>query len=427
MYIYVQHISILIILIILIIVVYIKIKYPFWNIQPVFHNYDFWRYYCRVPNLIQRGYSIKTKYTDFENVKSIAFLEMSSKQQNEFVNVLQCYLVRSDRVINNINYQILHTYLSGHSNPAFVSIYYNPVYSLEHDISNNQLQLINTPNAIGCISSRPIKFFVKDIYDDTHEHNVYFIDHICEHREFQEKNIIRRLIQTHEYNQRNKTIDCPVSLFKHEGELLKGIVPLVKFDILTFFLKPVKPPPLPPHFTVTKIEHSNNDMLLDFLFEISRKKSSTPFRVAAFPEINSIANLIKNKIWYIYALQSNNTMYGLYFLKDTNTIHEDISVDNTNNIANSLECVTSISNMVSTLDSNSLFFAGFLNTLYQINVLKHRTYKVITFQDIANNDIIIERWKWKYSPLFETVAGYYIYNMVCPRMPLNARNAFVLL
>ena len=42
---------------------YIKIRYPFWNVQPVYHTYDFWRWFYRTPFLIQRGAPLKPSST----------------------------------------------------------------------------------------------------------------------------------------------------------------------------------------------------------------------------------------------------------------------------------------------------------------------------------------------------------------------------
>lgn len=426
-----QYIFLTIVLTIMVIFITIKLRYPFWNVQPVFHTYDFWRYYATRPYQIQYSNPLKTKFTDFANIKTIPFLDASENEISEFVDLLQCHSIASDRVMNITNTKTIGSYLTGHSIPSYLSFYYDHKYSIEIDPSTN-ITIADNPKIVGCISSRISRMFLQDVHGELHSSMVYYMDHICVNRDFSKMtekiantvNITRKLIQTHEYWQRLGTPEIPVSILKQEGDPCQGIVPLVQFKISTFTLNKVKGPPLPPHFTVVRICKENMDLLSDVLFEISRNGSNSPFSVAVFPEIGSLTELIRSSIWYIYALLFEREVYGLYFLKDTKIIYEDVGEKGEGNL---IECFASISNMVANRESNAVFFSGFLNTLYQINALKYKIYRVIAFHDIANNDRLLERWLWKYSPMFETQSAYYLYNMVCPRTPVNPYQCLLLL
>ena len=114
-------------------------------------------------------------------------------------------------------------------------------------------------------------------------------------------------------------------------------------------------------------------------------------------------------------------IYGLYFLKDTKTTYEDVENGNL------LECVASVSNTSSVGIPNGLFFAGFLHALKGIMGLDETTYRMISFTDIGHNNRILDKWRWKYSPIFENPAAYYIYNMIVPGMPLSKEKSLILL
>ena len=95
---------------------------------------------------------------------------------------------------------------------------------------------------------------------------------------------------------------------------------------------------------------------------------------------------------------------------------------------NVIECIGSIS-VKNTNDEkiNSVYFGGFLNSLYDIQETYNNKFKLITFFELANNKSLIERWKWKYTPLSITESAYYLYNAVFPFMPINSSDAFILL
>ena len=65
---------------------YIKIKYPFWNIQPVYHTYDFVRGFISSPFIIQTRYPMKTKYCDFISVETVSYVDIDEPHKKMFVD-----------------------------------------------------------------------------------------------------------------------------------------------------------------------------------------------------------------------------------------------------------------------------------------------------------------------------------------------------
>ena len=73
----------------LVLFAYIKIRYPFWNNQPVFHTYDYLRYFYSVPYVIYKYIPVKTKFCDFNQIETASYTECSQESINKMVNLLQ--------------------------------------------------------------------------------------------------------------------------------------------------------------------------------------------------------------------------------------------------------------------------------------------------------------------------------------------------
>jgi len=399
----------------------------------VFHTYDVWRYWTRRPFQIQYGGALKTKYTDFDHVVTVPFADLSEDHLGHMVDLLQCHYISSERILTLIDASTIRALLTGHSHPAYVSFYCEPHYEIvydgsggtltkQEDISGGKIKPII--KEIGCMSARPIRLFLWNDYDQFAKHSVYFWDHICIHRDHVSKPWTKHLIQTHEYMQRLKSPDIAVSMFRKEQTLCEGVVPLVKFNIYTFYLHPVKVPPLPTHVTVTRIMNKDIGILSDFLYGLTNTAHPL-FTLCAFPELGSIEGLLKDCVWYVYVIRRKDQIYGMYFLKNASTNFEDVDQGNL------LEYVASVSTLsIMRGQGRDLFFAGFLHALHDIMSLRGKgdlVYRMISFTDIAHTGRLLDTWRWKYSPVFENPAAYYIYNMVVPKMPMAKETCMILL
>ena len=61
---YLQIIFYTLIILLIVVYMYIKLKYPFWSSQPVFHMYDFY-YWFFSPGYINKDLPEKNKFTNF--------------------------------------------------------------------------------------------------------------------------------------------------------------------------------------------------------------------------------------------------------------------------------------------------------------------------------------------------------------------------
>ena len=201
--------SIFILFLVIFILAYIKIRYPFWNLQPVYHSYDFWNLFISKPYIVYKFRPVKNKFCDFINVKTKSYFDLTIKEQELFVNLIQCYHISSDKLLYIMNKENIATYFIGQSETPYISFY-------------NEITINKDNNPIGCISSRSVNIILPE-----KTYISYFFDYMSINREHTDVKIVRRLIQTHEYNQRILNPKIQVSIFKKEIELydyIRGFV-----------------------------------------------------------------------------------------------------------------------------------------------------------------------------------------------------------
>lgn len=390
------HINLIILFCIIFILAYIKIRYPFWNIQPVYHSYDFWKFFVKEPYFVYKSKPIVTKFCDFENVQTYPYSELTPEKQSEMENLVQCYYISSENVLNIITKENLKSYFTGYNEPVYVSFY-------------NEKNINNTFLPIGFISSRPV-----DILLDNTSYKIYFVDYLSINREHLNKKISRKLLQTHEFNSRvlNPNIKC--SLLKKEIDLYSGVVPLIQYTTGLYYLRNLSLPSLPKHCVVSRVYKNDLNFLSDFFSKI--REHSDNYNLRIIPDLGSLQTLIKNEILYVYVLKKGLDFIGIYFIKDEKTQYDNM------NGAETLHFVASINNC----SSEKIFILGFFHTIKALQKYK-KYYNFILFDNIGNNELILRTWRKKYTPIIENQAAYYTLNLIHPCSPISYQKSFILL
>jgi hypothetical protein len=403
-------------LLFLIIFIYIKIKYPFWNTQPVFHIYDFWRYWIKSPIIIQHRYPTKTKYCDFERIETIEYLEATHNHKKEFIDLLHCYYIPDENALFVFNLENLHTYMTGHSHPSYLSFYREDYYTTlgKTNIITDSTIIDTIKKPVGCISARSIDVKILDepIF------KAYFFEFICIKREKEDKYLSRYLIQTQEFRQRKINMDSilkskdkyekpvSVSIFKKEIDLCQGVVPLVEYETKMFIIKNELLRKLPPYFVLIEIGAENIDLLMDFL-EISQKK----FEVFGISEIGNLLGLIQKQLLIVYCIQKSKDIYAAYFFKDSRIQYDDKGV------------MLFLSASINNSNSSDLFYMGFLQSLRSI-LKKKPIFQLLFLENISHSKIIYERYKGQLIGSYKS--AYYFYNYVIPKQPISNNRIFLL-
>jgi len=189
-------------LLIILILLIIRIKNPFWSIQPVFHYYDF-MYWFYNKGVIRSELPEKNKYTNFKNIETINFNKLTNNYINDAVKLIQYnYLKNKDNHYYPKKNNIL-PYFQGNSINSFWTFYWEPNILVD----NKTGLTIDDKRLIGFISGRPleVKIYFKSYnsksYKKCEQFNVYYVDYLCVDKMSRKKGIAPQLIQTHEYNQ----------------------------------------------------------------------------------------------------------------------------------------------------------------------------------------------------------------------------------
>ena len=388
---YLSYILFFSVLIIFLIYIYIRLKYGFWFSQPVFHVYDL-LYIFKPPGIIQHDLPEKNKYTNFKNIETIIFPELSELKKTRLVNFIRSnYLQNRDNIFSPQSENII-PYFTGHNTKTFVSFYNEENFML--DLKKGTM--IEDKNIIGLMTSRPIHIAINNNDKDA-KFDAYYVDYLCVDKMFRKKGIAPQIIQTHEYNQRHLNKNIVVSLFKREDELT-GIVPLCVYSTYGFSVnKWTKPSELHASYKLLEINAQNFHFLFDFI-----KHNSKQFGIVINAEVTNIIELIKTKNIFIYVILLDDEIICAYFYRKSCTfIEKNMEV---------LSCFASIN----TTD-NSTFIQGFKISFWKIAAENFFGFSAI--EEISHNHIIIDNLKIKTTPLIVSPTAYFFYNFAYPTFP----------
>lgn len=368
--------------------IYIKLKYGFWFDQPVFHVYDL-IYIFNPPGIINHSLPEKNKYTNFKNIETIIFPELSEFKKTRLVNfICSNYLQNKDNVFSPKSENII-PYFQGHNSKTFISFYNED--NIMMDLKKGTM--IEDKKIIGMMSSIPIHVTINNRDKDA-VFDAYYVDYLCVDKMYRKKSIAPQIIQTHEYNQRHLNKNIVVSLFKREDELT-GIVPLCVYSTYGFSVnKWTKPPDLHSSYKILEINAQNFHFLFDFV-----KNNGNKFDIVINTEVTNIIELIKTKNIFIYVITLDTKIICAYFYRKSCTfIEKNMEV---------LSCFASINNY-----DNEVFIQGFKISFWKIAAENYFGFSAI--EEISHNNIIIENLKIKTPPLIVSPTAYFFYNFAYP-------------
>lgn len=382
---YLSYIFFFTTLIILLTYIYIRIKYGFWAIQPVFHVYDI-GYMIYSPGIINHELPQKNKYTNFKNIETIVFQEMTELKMKKFVTFIKInYLQNKDNTFHPKDVNII-PYFKGHNDKSFVSFYNKD----ENMIDLKKGTIITDQKISAIMTSRPVNIVINNS-DKNAKFTAYYIDYLCVDKSLRKKGIAPQMIQTHHYNQSHLNTNVLVSLFKRENELT-GIVPLCVYSTYGFSVnKWTKPFDLHPSYKLLEINPQNFHFLHDFI-----QKNNHVFDIVINIETANIVELIKSKNIFIYTLMDNQDIQAAYFYRKSCTfVEKGMEV---------LSCFASINHC----NDNKLFIQGFKISFWKIAAENYFGFAAL--ENISHNNIIIEDLCIKTKPLIISPTAYFFYN-----------------
>ena len=368
------------------VIAYIKVKYPFWSLQPIFHKYDFWRHFKnKYVVILEKNRLLNRFYKD--SIKTCKYQELTVDDIERFIDFLHCNYIESDRVIMTADKNYFDSYFTGVTKSSFVST-------------------LNENEMVACISSRPLYLY----YNDT-RHDIYFIDMVCIKRDTKKcHSLFLELFHTHLFNQMSIEPNYKTFIFKKEIELIEELVPLIKFTSYIFHInKPfVKNISLPHKILCTKISQVNFHLYKDFINTVSKNCT------CMIPDISSILTLINKKQYFVYSLLNGNDILAFYFFKNTHIQYEEYDTD-------VFQFVSSYNNT----NTINIFFDGFIKSIQMLNEEKH--IDLIIYDNISHNTIILDKMLNKHHIIFKHDCAYYLYNALIPKMPLKIEDCLCLI
>ena len=380
-------------IIIFIIYFYIRLKFGFWAIQPVFHVYDI-KYMFKSPGIIDDSLPQKNKYTNFKDIETLIYSQLTTIQVQRFVNLIKTQYLQNKYNIFSPHTNNITPYFNGHNDKSFVSFYNED----NHMIDIKKGTMITDKKIFGIITSRPIYVVINNGHKEA-RFRAYYVDYLCVDVLKRKKGLAQQLIQTHHYNQRRINENIVVSLFKREDELT-GIVPLCVYSTYGFSVKTwTKPSNLSAEYSLLEVNAQNFHFLFTFIEKYAKK-----FDIVINTEVTNIIELIKTKNIFIYTIIIHDEIICAYFFrKSCVQVEKDMEV---------LSCFSSISNT-----NDDIFIQGFKLSFWKIAAENYFGFCAI--EDISDNNIIINNIITKTKPLIVSPTAYFFYNFGYPTFKSN--------
>lgn len=364
--------------------IYLKIKHPFWYEQPVFHYYNL-LYWLNPPGIINNSLPNYNKYTNLYNIISKKYTNINNTEKQLIINLLNDNFLKDNIITYYPNNKHIFNYLKHNSQPSYIAIYKKPRLLIDSSYSS----IINDEIYIGILTSRVLYIKFKK-----HIIPVNYVDNLCVHKDFRQKNIAKQLIQTHYYNTRNFNKQICVSLFKREG-IVNKIVPLVAYQMIAFDISPI----INLNLTIingiykyVRITKQTYYLIHNILYN-----NKNLFDCIIMPDISNLLYLINNENIFIYALLHNGIILSIYFYRNMYMKYKQ------NN------CIELFCSIYDKSLANNDFVYGFIYSLYNINKIFNFNY--IFIENLSNNNIIIDYLKKKkYNIIAKNTNAYFLYN-----------------
>ena len=384
--------------------VYIKLAFPFWNVQPVYHVYDFWRcLYSRPFRIYPRFHAgVKTRFCKGDVVDVVPYVDASIEQKKAFVNLVQCYSSVDEGIMCMFHLDNLDAYMNGHMYGSYLSFYKDILYKRKD--MNGEEQIVCEEKPRGCVASRSGELIVRG-----HKEVVYWMDYLVVSTGVAKSDVSkaqRELFETHVYKvgliQWKELVEeaIRVWLFRRVGELLSGVVPLIRFYRREYdipnnpgFFKGV----YPEHVVLVEISGANIRKMTDGL-----ERYKGRFGVWALVDEGSLVGLIKAGVIKVYILERKGDILAMYFFRDMRMVIEGPE--------RSGGAVLELAGSIYVEGGLGLFRRGFLGSLGEI-MKKSPVYRRLCVDDISDNGGL-DFGEWYC--LGSTMGAYYTWNLVAP-------------
>jgi hypothetical protein len=393
-----------------------KIYSPFWFHQPVHHIYELYPRWCAKPYIKRPTIPRFGVFCDPEHVYTSYLGRIDENISRLVTHLLQGQYISNETHLFHLSESHLRKILF--SSQSVISVYHDfilkePFYRKTTDKTH----------IWGCMTSRPVVLYFSQY---STQYIIHYGDFLCVHALYQPKNIIRNIIQTHNYQHRNVLNNSfsGVYLLKKEVDLYPGIVPFIETNTYTFILKQIPIKKLPNYIRFRRLMTKDIDIWRSVYLRMTQQ-----FEICALPELVTTIDWLQNERYHIYILVCKDHriehILGVYILEDTLVSWEMENIERKRMMRLIGSMIFDVSAQQEYDPYRLYFFRGFLHIMR--DYLTDQThFGILEVPNISHNCYILTRWKERYELKNETSIGYYLYNMIYPKCPRSPENAIIL-
>lgn len=391
-----------VIFIILAFTVFIKVKFPFWSSQPVFHIYDL-KYYLAPCGIINEAIPEKTKYYDATiDVKKIQDAT-ATRLENQVIPFIQTHYLKTSEASFSPKKENILPYFSGHNSPCHLS-----TWTTSSPLIHPSGKVTVDNNVSACMTTRPV---YGEIYDNNGtviapKFEINYVDYLCVSSEKRRQGIAPKIIYTHNYSIQCEKHRVPVSLFKREDEVT-GIIPLCLYQCVCFDMEAwTTLPDIPANNgTIVNCEYRNYYLVEDFI-----KQNKTRFNACITPSLGNMMSLIKSENIYVYMLlDTTQQIKSVYFFRNTCMEYDD--GENNLSLFASIQSDTKLDLFV--------YACKLVITKIIKSYGKQCKYKYLSIENISDNVQITSELEKKTPPISSGPMAYFFYNFAYHRLEEN--------
>lgn len=418
-------------------ITYMKIKFPFWSKQPVFHFHKL-HYFFKNDTYIFTDVSQMSayKYLDLANIKIIPFKTEDCYKNNKFLIDSYFSLIRSNYlkdkkcVFNPTNDYLKQSLICNGSSSSYISLYTKsiPLYNIvqnNHNRQNSQ-NITLKQNVISGLTSKVIEL---NRNNNTTLY-IHYVDFLCTHVDYRKQQFTPKVIYTYAYeimrNQNNNiqgnksrniikdndTITIKntqdnsiVFMFKREAEN-QSFVPYTVYSNfvfdLTFFnskyskMKANKKYVMPS--CEIKLDYINSSTTEILIRAFETIKENTPHFLHIL--LSNVKNYIQSGIFHIFIAHQNSIPCAIYVFKNNCFSCNNQPV---------FECSSSI------YFSSSLFDeVTFVNLFYESiqTLIDKQSIGYLNIENLSMNNILIKNMRSVGGEMYKYKNNFYLYNYI---------------
>lgn len=409
--------------------VYMRLSYPFWSKQPVFH-FHLLHYFFKTDTYIYTNTSQMTayRYIDIPNVKLMRCNTIEDYQTNKYLIdsyfslVRKHYLNTNNSIFNPSDTYMLHTLFNETCTTNYIAL-----YCKKKTFNAFEKNALYVTSVFSGLTSKKIVLYRHSCPAHLRTVDIHYVDFLCTHKEHRKQNITPTLIYTYAYqvmkqkelenqgqgqghsqgenNSRNHSRNVAF-MFKREGEK-QSFVPYTVYSNFVFDLQYFSNKSIEAYTNqassisispTLRVEYINGDSFEILLRALEKIKQT----IHSFLHVDYgvIKTYIEQKIMHVFVVHTNGEPSAIYAFKNNCFYYQTHPV---------YECISSIYFSSSLFDDTTFHYFFYKSITMLMKVAKVR---YINIENICCNASLIHKMRQHYQEIYSYVNTFYLYNYI---------------